>query len=50
VKEIRRVGKHDRMVQLNPSRESRDLYGHRKSFSIWAACEVDVNGDVVVMI
>lgn len=39
VKEIHRAGKHDQMVQINLSGESRDLYGHRRYFPIWEACE-----------
>jgi len=42
VKEIYRVGKHVQMVQINLSGEAQDLYGHRRYFPIWQACQ-DLN-------
>jgi uncharacterized protein len=38
-KEIREAGKHPRMVQVIVSGESHDLYGHRRYFPIYEACE-----------
>ncbi|HLL90968.1 MAG TPA: amidohydrolase family protein [Tepidisphaeraceae bacterium] len=42
VREIRRAGAHGQMVQVLVSGESRDLYGHRRYFPIWQACQ-DMN-------
>jgi uncharacterized protein len=39
VKEIRRVGEHPQMVQVNVPGESRDLYGHRRYWPIYEACQ-----------
>jgi predicted TIM-barrel fold metal-dependent hydrolase len=38
-KEIHRAGEHEQMVQVNVSGESRDLYGHRRYFPIYQACQ-----------
>ncbi len=38
-KEIRRVGAHRQMVQVVVSGESADLYGHRRYFPVYEACE-----------
>ncbi len=40
--EIHRAGAHPQMVQVNVSGESRDLYGHRRYFPIYQACQ-DMN-------
>jgi predicted TIM-barrel fold metal-dependent hydrolase len=37
--EIRRMGSHPQMVQVIVSGEARDLYGHRRYFPIYEACQ-----------
>lgn len=38
-REIRRAGAHQQMVQVIVSGESRDLYGHRRFFPVYEACQ-----------
>ena len=37
--EIRRAGRHPQMVQANVGGDSDDLYGHRRYFPIYEACQ-----------